>query len=382
MPEQDLDAFGMPIDRPGSAPHAAPSAHGPDSAAARRPDLAPEPDRPRRTFVPVLFCLLALVATGVMLWQVDREALDAPQVVARGLDGHALGEASLLREANLRRALRRVKAEMEPDEELLSLRLTPGELATTVRDANGNTRLVDVNLSFEVDARDWSTDTSSTPLRFADIDPAAPQRIARAALRQAGADDTHLDYLSLSGGTNPSWYVAIEDVPIGKQTWSADLAGVAVTKPGELPFAEGVEGRSLMRPANLSRALERIRQHGRRISSLRIAPERIDVVVRGDGGNRSVQVDAALRVTVSDYPGTVTESIDVDRVPPGALERAVTKVAARGGVSAKRIDYAVLFLVPAVAEIPVSWTLFFEDVPQAKSTWRASFDGRTVEGIG
>lgn len=357
------DAFGQPL-------------AGAATAVAPEPVRVAEPRAPRRSPLPLLFTIAAIVVTGLVLYRADQDAVDSPAVVSRELAGHALGERSLVRATNFRRALAAIQDEMAPGEDLLSLRLTPQELGSTVRDANGNTRLVDVGLDFAVDARDWSTDTSSTPLDLAAIDPAAPEKVVRGALRGAGADDTHLAYASLSGGDPPTWYVSLDDVPIGEQSWSADLAGIAVTHPGELPFAEGLSGRSLLRANNLAAALEKVGEHGRRVTSLRLAPDRLNVSLRGDGGQRDVQVDAAQRVVVRESPGSPSVSgIRIDQIDPAAPGRAFAAALREGGLSPGKIDYAVLFS-------PTEWGLYFKDVPQRRAHWRASGDGRHVERVG
>jgi len=378
MPEPERDAFGNPLTEGGAATPPSAAVTVDEPAAVPAPA---EPDRPRRSPVGVLFLIVALAVTGVVLWRSDRDALDAPQVVARELDGHALAERSLLREANLRRVLALVEEEMRPGEELLSVRITPAEVVTQVRDENGDTRLIDVDLAFAVDARDWSTGTSSTPIDLATIDPAVPQRVVREALRHAGVDDTHLSAISLTGADRPSWYVTLDDVRIGNQSWIADLAGVAVTRPGELPPARGLEGDSLMRAANFAKAMRSVARAGRRVGRLRVEPQRVDADVNGRDGMRSVRVDAAQRVTVDDRPGSLPATIAVSRIQAGALERALTTIARRG-VPARRVGYAVLSLPPRVSGIPPSWTIFYERVSAHRRTWRASLDGRTVERVG
>lgn len=376
----DRDAFGQPV-RAESAAATPVLASVPPSAAAAPAEQVER--APRRSFVPLLFTIAAIAVTALVLYRADHDALDSPAVLGRELAGHALGPQSLVRSANFERALGAVRAEMAPGEELLSLRLVPDELSTTVRDANGNTRLIDVGIDLDVDARDWSTDTSSTPLDIAALDPAAPQRVVRGALREAGADDTHLSYASLSGGEPPTWYVSLEDVPIAEQAWTADLAGIAVTHPGELPFAEGLTGRSLLREANFAAALEKIGEHGRRVTSLRIAPDRIDADLRGDGGTRDVQVDAAQRVIVRESPGSASSgSMRIDQIDPAAPGRAFAAAAKQGGLSPAKIDYAVLSIPPPAIGGAATWSLFFKDVAQRKTAWRADADGRQVEHIG
>jgi hypothetical protein len=367
--DETRDAFGQPL-------HGGATASAVPTATPPAPEAVPVRREPRPSPLPLLFTIVAIAVTALVLIRADRKAVDSPAVVNRELAGHALGERSLVRAANFRRALAAIQAEMEPGEDLLSLRLTPQELGSRVRDANGNTRLVDVGLDFHVDARDWSTDTSSTPLDIAAIHPAAPEKVVRGALRAAGADDTHLDYVSLSGGDPPTWYLALDDVAIADQAWSADLAGVAVTHPGQRPFAEGLRGRSLLREPNLAAALAKVGEYGRQVSSLRLAPDNLDVTLRGDGDSRNVQVDAAQRVIVRESPGSPSPAaLRLDQIDPAAPGRAFAAVLRRSDMSPKNIDYAVVFS-------PTEWHLYFKDVPQRRSHWQASGDGRQVRRIG
>jgi len=368
----DRDAFGQPLAKSG-ATSTVPRATPPVAPA---PPKVRVPREPRRSPLPFVFTIVAIALTALVLYDADRRSVNSPAVVFREMDGHALNERSLVRAANFRRALAAIQNEMEPGEDLLSLRLTPQELGSTVRDPNGNTRLVDVGLDFKVEARDWSTDTSSTPLDIAAINPAAPQKVVRGALREAGVDDTHLNYLSLSGGEQPSWYVQLKDVRIGDQTWSADLAGIAVTRPGELPFAEGLTGRSLLAEENLAAALEKVGTYGRQVTSLHLSPQQLRVSLRGDGGSRDVQVDAAGRVTTRTSPGGGNQdTVRIDQIDPGAPARGFTRAMRKGGLSPSKIDYTVLFSGR-------EWGLYFKGVPQRRSYWRASADGRQVERLG
>ncbi len=398
MSESERDAFGNPIDDrsdaappasasavPGSveAPAAGAGAARFEPATGRAPGdgAAAGGARAAARALAGLFCLLALVATGLMLWQQERDARDAPAVLARELDGHALAERSLVRAANLRRALATVRGRMRPDDVAIGLRLEPTELSVRLRGPTGKSRIVDVDLAGEADATDWGTDTSSTPIDLAAIDPAAPERIVRQALRQSHVDDRHLAYLSLTGSDTRSWYVSLDDVKIADQSWTADLAGVAVTHPGELPFAAGLAGRSLVRAANLRRALAAVGRQGRRVASLRIQPDRLDATVRGPGGARDVTVDAALRVTTRTTPAAPDRTTAIGRLDPAGLERGVRGVLARADAAPARLDYAVLQILPAQIG-GTFWTIFLDDrVPAARRAWRASLDGRRMAAL-
>lgn len=387
MPEPERDPFGNPIAAgtatvPPSA--AAPPDPPPDAPAAVAPALGDRPRRPGR-LLRRLFLLACLAATGFVLWEADQAAQDSPSAIARDIEGRALAAASLVRDGNLRRALRAARAEMEPGEQALMLRLTPEELLLRVRDGNGNARMIGVDVAFEARSSDSGTDTTSAPLALDAVDAEAAQRIVRQALRQAGgADDTHLEYAVLSGneGSAPTWYVALRDVRIGDQTWTADLDGIAVTRPGELPAASGVAGASLLAPANLRLALTSAARSGGRVSHLRLAPERLDVtVVGGRGALTDVFVDAAQRVTTREGAGSATTTLALRRIDVQGPRRAVVRAARRGGFSPAHLDYGVLSIpTPGFGAQP-EWVLFFDGVPQRRAQWRASADGREVRPL-
>jgi hypothetical protein len=304
----------------------------------------------------------------------DEAARDSTAVVTRELGGHALGERSLVRAANFRKALALTREAMRPGEVVLRLRLAPDELMTTVRDPNGNTRLIYVGVDFGVRQRDWSVDTGSKPLSLEGVLATVPEKVVRASLRAAGADDTHLDYLALSGGEPPSWLISLDDVPMDDRTWTADLAGVAVTHPGQMPEAHGLNGRSLLRAPNLAKALEQVSERGTRAIVVRVEPERLDVQLR-DG--RWAQVDAAQRLTIRAASATAEQArgVPLDRIDPAAPGRAFATAAQRGHLSLDRVDYAVLVFGN-------QWDLYFAKVPSTKAHWRANASGRAVERVG
>jgi hypothetical protein len=374
----EYDAFGNPIREGGS------TASIPEPQAAPLPE--PEPGQRtvsrRRSWVAPAFTVLALVALGLMLWSSERHALDSPDVVVREVDGHALAQRSLLRAANLRRALDAVQARLRPGEQVTLLRLEPEGLRVNVRDDRGRARTLTADVTFGVDARDNGTDTSTDAFGLEIVSPAAVERIVRETLRQAKAGDTNVSYLGLSTGDPPNWTIGLEDVRIADRTWVADLQGLAVTHPGELPFAAGIAGRSLIRPENLAKALARVQREGTRMTTLRLAPDRLDATVRRGGGTRAVNIDAALRVTTRDSPGAGSRgSVRVADVPPDGLQRAVQRIRAKAGVSPSRIGYAVISPRPPEIELPTRWTIFYDEVGDADRAWTATLDGRKVRPL-
>jgi len=392
MAPPEYDAFGNPIGESGStASVPEPVEAKPSLPEEPPPPVAPEPPRPkrapedrgpRRSYVAPIFTILALVALGLMLWSSERDALDSPDVVVREVGGHALADRSLVRAANLRRALREVQRRLRRTEAVTSVRLEPDQLVVNVRDERGRARTLAVDVTFGVQTRDSGTDTSTDAFSLEVVNPQAVERIVRQALRQADADDTNLSYLALSSGRSPTWTIGLDDVRIADRTWTADLQGLAVTHPGELPFAEGVAGRSLIRPPNFAKALEIIGRNGTRITAIRVAPERIDATVRRDGGTRAVDIDAALRVTTSDSPSAGSSgSVRVSAIPADGLLRALQRIRAKAGVAPARVSYAVISPPPPGVELPTQWTIFYENVRSADRAWQATLDGSRVKPL-
>jgi hypothetical protein len=382
MSDAQRDPFGRPVEEPGFA---APASAALTSPAPPRPAERARPPRgvPGAALA-ALFVVLAFAALALVLWQTDRHELDSPVVLARDLDGHALSAHSLVRAANLAAALKAVSGDLAADEQVVGLRLTPVELSTRVRDDHGQVRLVDVDLAGQLHSTDWATDTTSTPIDLAAIDATAPQRIVRAALARAHADDTHLHALSLNASAEgaSTWSMTLDDVRIGDQTWIADLAGVAVTHPGELPAASGLSGRSLLATAPLRAALARVAKVGGSLTQLRIQPDRLDATVPIAGGPRDVMVDAAQRVTTRETGGGSIdeERLAVTRIDPAGLHRAVAAVVARAGVAPARLTYATLQNLPVgIDRRRWTWLIVLDRrVPAARRTWRASLDGQSV----
>lgn len=380
MPEPERDAFGNPIDRGRTAtlPSAAVAADPADDAA-RPPTRAPRPPTAPTRPLRWLFALLCVAATAAVLWQADLAERDAPAVLGRELDGHDLADGSLVRAANLRRALAAIRAELRDGERVALLRVEPERVVARTRDRDGGARALDVDLAFAVRASDAGTESAFAPLPLRELDPTVPQRVARRALAQAGAADDQLSYLTLSGAGDraPTWLVSIAGVQHDDATWVADLAGVAVTRPGELPPAAGIRPPSLLAPRPLARALAALAEHGRGVTALRVEPQRLDATVVGRDGAVDAQVDAAQRVTARPATTLPTPTLTLRAIAPDSLRRAITTAARRGGFAPSRIAYAVLQPDRAVASEP-GWLLFFDGVGADATHWRASLDGREV----
>jgi hypothetical protein len=134
-------------------------------------------------------------------------------VPPRGLEGD-----SLLRPANLRRAL----AQMRGDGRVQSVKLSPSSLE--VRLVNSRHQIV-WTVPANGDPRRVSEppyDDHDTTIRFSQIDPAAPSRIVRAAALRAGRDTTEVARLVfLLQVGRPRWVLTFD----GGQQFTADRHG-------------------------------------------------------------------------------------------------------------------------------------------------------------
>jgi hypothetical protein len=152
---------------------------------------------------------------------------------------------------------------------------------------------------------------------------------------------------------------------VGAIAWSASVVVTKVQdgidgvigEPDTRP-PTGLQRDSLVRRANFADALATLRESGLgRPISLRVAPDRVDAALVGEGGRtHQVQVDrmGKLReLSSSPAPGSPTTAFS--RIDPAAPERLARTGAARAGVRARRIDYLVLN-----AGKPLTWGAYFK----------------------
>ena len=120
----------------------------------------------------------------------------------------------------------------------------------------------------------------------------------------------------------------------------------------------GLQDASLIRRANFADALATLRESGLgRPLTLRVAPDRIDAALVGDGG-RMHQVQVDFRGELSELSSSAAPdrpTIAFRRIDPAAPERLVRAGAERAGVRARRIDYLVL-----TGGTPLSWGAYFK----------------------
>ena len=191
---------------------------------------------PREGLILLLFTLVTLGASAYVVIGAEIDARDDPaEKAARGeIDG--LDDLSLLRAANLRRVLDEVEAGEHPL--VMNLRVSAPATDVTVRDADGYRKVLTFDPSFDSDERDFGVGEDAT-LDPAEIDAAAPERIARKVARRTGQPVEAVDYITIAASSSgqPSWYLALDEGPARDRQWVAAMDGSDLRKPGE-PSAE------------------------------------------------------------------------------------------------------------------------------------------------
>lgn len=192
---------------------------------------------PPEGLILLAFAILTIaVSAFVLVREEDQAVKDPAQKAARG-EVTGLGELSLLREPNLRRALAKVAAGPRP---LVSnIRVSPDRVDVIVRDADGSRNVLSIDPALGVKERDFGVgdDAAVTTER---LDAGAPERMVRAVAERTGLGATAVDYvtMSFSGIGAPSWYMALDKGPARTRQWIAAADGSDLRKPGELSQAQ------------------------------------------------------------------------------------------------------------------------------------------------
>lgn len=222
---------------------------------------APQRPRSRRgsdRLLVLLFVLLALGGAGALVWQSERDADEqaiasserpgageAPGAGGSAGDGDrdeggadAPRRLDLVQPAGFRRALGRIRAELQPGERVWMLRVTHDRIDSYTALRNGDQRTIDVADDLSVTVREAGHAGSRTPLALTRIDPAAPTRAIRGAVARGGMPIARFDYMVVSGPPAvfrqaPDWSLFFRDVARRNYFWKAPLSGAPVTRPGE-----------------------------------------------------------------------------------------------------------------------------------------------------
>lgn len=144
---------------------------------------------------------------------------------------------------------------------------------------------------------------------------------------------------------------AVGDIPSSSEV-ADDIpstgGGAGEDGGGEQAVPTGLSSNSLLRRANLGRALKRLRTSGLgRVQSMTIRPDRIDARLLTKGGSlRSVQVrydePAIGRSGTSGTGFSYLETVPFARIDTSAPQRLARSAAGRARLPASRVDYVTL----------------------------------------
>lgn len=188
---------------------------------------------PREGLILLVFTVLTVALSAFVLLRSEDDAVHDPvQKAARGeikgLDGE-----SLLREANVRRALAMIDSGPRP---LVSnIRISAERIDVTVRDNDGSRKLLSIDPGFGVKEQNFGVGDDDA-VRTAEIDAAAPERMVRAVGERTRLGTGAVDYvtMSFSGTGERDWYMSLDQGPARTRAWIAAADGSDLRKPGEL----------------------------------------------------------------------------------------------------------------------------------------------------
>jgi hypothetical protein len=192
---------------------------------------------PREGLILLVFTLLTLALTAFVLVRSEDDAVHDPvQKAARGeikgLDGE-----SLLRQANVRKALAKIAAGPRPL--VTNIRISAERIDATVRDDDGSRKLLSIDPGFGVKEQDFGVGDDDA-LRTSQIDAAAPERMVKAVAERTRLGTGAVDYVTMtfSGTGERSWYMSLDQGPARTRAWIAAADGSDLRKPGELSQAQ------------------------------------------------------------------------------------------------------------------------------------------------
>jgi hypothetical protein len=181
----------------------------------------------------LLFVAVTLaVSTWVLISSEHDAETDPVQKAARG-EIQGLDPQSMLREANLRRALAKLGDGRYPL--LISLRVSPTSVIATARDADGYRKVITLDPGLHARTSDFGVGEDDS-FRASEIDTSGPERMARAVTERSRLKLDAIDYATLwtDGNGDHNWYMALDQGPARVRQWQAAPDGTDVRKPGEL----------------------------------------------------------------------------------------------------------------------------------------------------
>jgi hypothetical protein len=181
----------------------------------------------------LLFAIITVAISAYVLLSSEQDAKTDPvQKAARG-EIQGLDPQSMLREANLRRALSKLADGSRPF--LISLRVSATKVDVTARDADGSRKVISVDTAFDLKESDFGVGDDKA-VRPSVIDASGPERMARAVGERTRLGPDAIDYVALSatGTGERTWYMSLDQGPARVRQWVASADGTDVRKPGEL----------------------------------------------------------------------------------------------------------------------------------------------------
>jgi hypothetical protein len=186
----------------------------------------------------------------------DKAAHDPAQRAARG-EIKGVSSLSLLREANLRRALAKVADGRWPL--VIRLRVAAIRVDATVRDKDGFRKDLSIDPAFKVTVSDDNVgEDKAVPV--SKIDVAAPERMIRAVTERTHMGADAVDYLVTDAGSDKdiAWYMFLDQGPARVRQWVATSNGSDLRHPGEKSQAQiAAEARAQRESKRQQRRLER-----------------------------------------------------------------------------------------------------------------------------
>jgi hypothetical protein len=195
-----------------------------------------ESSGPREGLILLVFAILTVALSAFVLLRSEDDAVHDPvQKAARG-EITGLGEQSLLREVNVRKALAKIDAGPRP---LVSnIRIAPERIDVTVRDNDGSRKLLSIDPGFGVKETNFGV-ADDNAVRTSQIDASAPERMVKAVAERTRLGAGAVDYVTLgfAGTGERSWYMALDQGPARTRQWIAAPDGTDLRQPGELSQA-------------------------------------------------------------------------------------------------------------------------------------------------
>jgi hypothetical protein len=184
-----------------------------------------------------LFAVVALAAGAAVIVPLhDHFAKQDAAAAFNTAESKGLRSRSLIRTANVQRVLAEVERQSPADALVQDVLLHPADLVVVVEDpASGSRRSFDLGSDGKISAGGTSDATADYGVRFAQIDPSVPERVAREALARAHrTDDDSIDYVtaSISPPHQMHWVIALLHGPVRDRMWIADADGTHVKRQG------------------------------------------------------------------------------------------------------------------------------------------------------